>query len=36
LGIPMKKSTRSEAWRPPVPIDDDQGARVRDTVGCIC
>jgi hypothetical protein len=37
LGIPMKKSTRSDAWRPPVPIDDDQMAWVHgDTVGCIC
>jgi DNA-binding transcriptional LysR family regulator len=37
VGIPMKKTARSDAWRPPVPIDDDQGARVRvGTVGCIC
>jgi hypothetical protein len=37
VGIPMKKSTRSDAWRPPVPIDDDQMAWVHgDTVGCIC
>jgi hypothetical protein len=37
LGIPTKKTTGSDAWRPSIPIDDDQGAQVRGgTVGCIC
>jgi hypothetical protein len=37
LGIPTMKTTGSDAWRPSIPIDDDQGARVRGgTVGCIC
>jgi hypothetical protein len=37
LGIPTKKTTGSDAWRPSVPIDDDRGARVRGgTVGYIC
>jgi hypothetical protein len=37
VGIPTKKTTGSDAWRPSVPIDDDRGARVRGgTVGYIC
>ena len=37
VGIPTKKTTGSDAWRPSIPIDDDQGAQVRGgTVGCIC
>jgi hypothetical protein len=37
MSIPTKKTTGSDAWRPSIPIDDDQGAQVRGgTVGCIC
>ncbi len=36
LRIPAKATSRSDAWRPPIPIDGDQVARVRKgAVGCM-
>jgi hypothetical protein len=34
--IPAKATSRSNAWRPPIPVDGDQVARVREgAVGCM-
>jgi hypothetical protein len=37
LRIPTMTTTRSDGWRPPVPIDDDHGWRGHEgAVRCIC